>query len=236
MKKYFTHIKVILVLLVFSGLYVFAKHKNQSRKIGDVDVTFGENENLFLTHQTVDNLLIQKFNNVANQSKSSINLQEVEHTITAHPMVSKSDVSVGLDGGMKVRVQQREPIARLCSNSVICYLDKEGVQMPLSKNYSARVVVVDNKNGNIKTEEVLPLLKKIETTDFLKKSIVCIKKEKEGYRMLSRNNREWILLGKLNKLDDKLGNLKAFYSYFQDKEFKYKKIDLQYHNQVVCTK
>ena len=224
---------MLLVLLV---VYGFSKHKNQARKINDIQVSFGAYENLFLTHEKVNNLLIQKFGDLVNKPKSLVDLHEIENSITNHPMVSKSEVSVGLSGEMKVRVHQREPVARVCSNFATYYLDTEGQEMPLSKNYSARVVLVDNKNGNIKNDEVFPLIEKIEQTAYLKKSIVCVKKEEEGYKMLSRNNREWIVLGTLENLEDKLFNLKTFYNYSKDKELRYKKIDLQYHNQVVCSK
>ncbi|MGY5355543.1 cell division protein FtsQ/DivIB [Wenyingzhuangia sp. IMCC45467] len=208
------------------------------RKVENIEIVFANEDNLFLTHQMVDNLLIQNKKGVRNQPKSLINLQELEQIVQAHPMVETAQVSVGIVGDLKVSVIQRKPLAREYSQQGVFYIDSKGKRMPLSKSYSARVPIINNKNGLIKSEEVFPLIQKIHQDEFLNKLVVAVKKNEEGYWLQTRVNRQEVLLGTLERTHDKLKKLKVFYNYMEKDSLSatFKKIDLQYNNQVVCSK
>lgn len=238
MKKYFVYIKTTLFLLFVGFILGFTSKRNAMRKIENVEVVFANEDNLFLTHQMVDNLLIQNKKGVRNQAKSLINLQELEQVVQSHPMVESAQVSVGVVGDLKVSVIQRKPLAREYSQNGVYYIDSKGLKMPLSKSYSARVPIINNKNGLIKSEEVFPLIQKIHQDEFLNKLVVAIKKDGQGYWLQTRFNHQQVLLGGLNKTSDKLKKLKVFYNYMENDSLSatFKKIDLQYNNQVVCSK
>ncbi len=238
MKKYFVYIKTGLFLLFVLTMVSFTSRRNSARKIKDVKITFSNEDNLFLTHKMVDNLLIQNGKHVVNQSKSLIHLLELEKKVQQHPMVSSSEVSVDVLGNVEVNIQQRKPIARMFNAKNVVYLDKQGQEMPLSTNYSARVPVIDNTKGQIEVEKVVPLMQQIYKDDFFRKLIVLVKKDKEGYWLTTRVNQQNVLLGNLEDTQEKLKNLKVFYKYMQNDSISstFKKIDLQYNNQVVCSK
>lgn len=238
MKKYFVYIKTVLFLLLILLVVSFTSGRNAARSITDVKVFFSNEDNLFLTHEMVNNLLIQNGQHVVNQAKSLIHLRELENIVNNHPMVSFSEVSVGVLGGLEVSVKQRKPIARVFNTKSIVYLDKQGKEMPLSNNYSARVPVIDNTNGNVNIEEIYPLMMKIYQDDFFRKLIVSVKKDNKGIWLKTRVNKQSVLLGDLNNTKNKLKNLKVFYSYMEKDSLSstFKKIDLQYNNQVVCSK
>lgn len=238
MKKYFIYIKTVLFLIFIGLVFGFTSKRNAMRKIEDIDIVFSNEDNLFLTHQMVDNLLIQNESGVRNQAKSLINLQELEDIVQSHPMVETAQVSVGVVGDLKVSVIQRKPLAREYNKQGVFYIDSKGKKMPLSKSYSARVPVVDNKNGLIKIEEVFSLIEKIHQDEFLKKLVVTIKKDKEGYWLQTRFNHQRVLLGELKNTSGKIKKLKVFYNYMENDSLSatFKKIDLQYNNQVVCSK
>lgn len=238
MKKYFVYIKTVLLLVVLGFVLGFTSKRNAMRKIEDVDITFANEDNLFLTCQMVDNLLIQNGEGVRNQPKSLINLQELEQVVQSHDMIETAEVSMGVVDGLKVSVVQRKPIAREYSKQGVFYIDTNGEKMPLSENYSARVPIVNNKNGLMSTSGVFPLMEKIYNDDFLKKLIISVKKDEEGYWLQTRFNHQKVLLGDLNNTSIKFKKLKVFYNYMKNDSLSatFKKIDLQYNDQVVCSK
>ena len=203
-----------------------------------VEIKFSEEDNLFLTHQTVNNLLIQNQNYVKSQKKSFLDLNALEKKVNRHPMIYKSDVSVDVYGGLEVNVVQKKPIARVFGKRHSYYLDSHGGTMPLSTKFTARVMMVDNENGLLNRKEIFPLIQSIHQDLYLKKNIVMVKKSKMGYWLETRVNHQKVFLGSLEGLKQKLTHLKAFYNYTQTDVLAqtFKKIDLQYSNQIVCTK
>lgn len=229
----------MLFLLVIAVVFGFTSGRNKVRNLqAEISVVFENDENLLITSKTVDNLLIQNLGDVEKQDKSSIDLQELENLVRSHPMVSSADVSIGVKGGIEVAVRQRKPLARLFNEKEVVYLDSQGNEMPLSKNYSARVPVINNKNGLLAPKEVFPLVQNIDADPFLKKLVVAIKKNKEGIWLSTRVNHQQVLLGDLKDLHKKLKKLKVFYTYMEQDSVSnaFRKIDLQYNNQVVCLK
>lgn len=238
MKKNITYIKTILLLVVVLVVFGFTSNRNSTRKIDEINVFFSKDDNLFLTQESVNNLLIQNGKHIKSQLKSLINLQGLELAVQEHPMISKSEVSLDVLGDVQVEVKQRKPLARIFKAASSVYLDAEGKEMPLSKYYSARVVLVDNKKGNIKNDEVFPLIQEINENKFLQKTIVMIHKDTKGFWVQTRLNKQKVLLGTLDRLDQKLKKLQVFYNYaVSDSVVKtFATINLQYKGQVICTK
>ena len=86
--------------------------------------------------------------------------------------------------------------------------------------------------------EVFPLLKKIQEDEFLKKHVVGIHGSiKRSYELELRVYDFKVVFGEVENLDNKIRNFKAFYQKaLKDKSLnKYKKVSLQFSNQVVCT-
>ena len=111
--------------------------------------------------------------------------------------------------------------------------------MPLSTNYSSRVLLVSGVENDDEIAEILPLILKIEGDDFLHKEVVGIVKSAENeYQFSVRSGDYKIDFGNLSEMDVKFKKLKAFYNKtFEDKTIQnYKTINVKYHNQVVCTK
>ncbi|WHT37854.1 hypothetical protein QNH98_11955 [Myroides sp. mNGS23_01] len=120
------------------------------------------------------------------------------------------------------------------------YLDENGNRMPLSDNYAERVILVE---GNIKNEmqgELKSMLDVINGDEFLKQEITGITIEPdEGIYLKSRVNKFQILFGSFNEMERKLMNYKAFIQYAMNENIdidSYKKINLKFTQQVVCSK
>lgn len=231
---------VFLILMVFLGfLYNFSSLRNEQKKVSNIIVQFEDGENNFLTHLMVNKLLIQSGDSIQNQAKSVINLYKLENNVTQNPYVEKASVFLTIEGMLKAIIKQRGPVARIINEYESYYVDKQGVKIPLSDNFSSRVLLVSGIFNDENLEEILPLIHTILSDNFLQKEVVGISRSSAGeYQFAVRSGDYKINFGKLTEVDVKIKKLKAFYNKtFEDKTIQnYKTINVKYHNQVVCTK
>jgi cell division protein FtsQ len=238
-KRFVKYLLLLLLVMVLGFLYSFSSAKNQQKKVSKILVQFEEGDNNFLTYGMVNKLLIQNKKTVQNQAKSVINLYCLEKKVLENPYVENVAVFLTVDGRLKTIIKQRTPVARIILKNDSYYIDEQGVKVPLSDNYSARVLLISGVKNEEDIKVILPLVSLILEDNFLQKEIVGIaKSDADEYQLAVRSGNYKIDLGKLSKVDLKFKKLKAFYNKtFEDKTIKnYKIINLKYHNQVVCTK
>src|SRR5210317_2019777 len=96
MKKYTNVIKFILSLLVIALLYGFAAHRNSLKESRKVKVIFENGDNLFVSYETVNKLLIQKLETNYNQSKENINLNDLEQFLRSNEMIENAEIFLTL--------------------------------------------------------------------------------------------------------------------------------------------
>lgn len=232
-------IRLIVVFIAIGFLYSFTKNKNLDRKISKTEIVFvGENQ-LFVKQTTVNKLLIENRADPKTIRRDALDLNKLEKSINANAMIEKSEVSVSIDGVLKAVVKQKTPIARVNEGGYSYYIDYKGDEMPLSSNYTARVVLVSGKMHEKDKEKFTNLLRDIYNDDFLKKNIIGIEIMPNGsLLMLNRNFDYKIDFGQLINEEEKFKNYKAFFQKVvaDSSMFKYKKIDLRFAEQVVCTK
>ena len=240
--KFRRFLKYLLFLVLVVGLGFichFSSEINQQKKVSEIVVEFDDGDNNFLTYSMVNKLLIQNNQTVQNQAKSVINLYGLERKVSENPYVEEAAIFLTIGGRLKSIIKQRIPVARIIYKDDSYYIDKQGVKVPLSDNYSARVLLVSGLENDEDIKEILPLLTLIIRDSFLQKEIVGIQKsDVDEYQFSVRSGNYKIDFGKLSEVDVKFKKLKAFYNKtFEDKTIKnYNTINLKYHNQVVCTK
>ncbi|WP_298782571.1 cell division protein FtsQ [uncultured Polaribacter sp.] len=238
-KRVLKYLFFVVLMVGLGFLYSFTSKRNSNKKVKEIIVEFEEGNNNFLTHTMVDKLLIQNNETVKNQAKSVLDLYGLENKVLENPYVESASVFLTIEGMLKSMVKQRTPIARIITKNNSYYVDKQGVKMPLSDSYSARVLLVSGVENDDEIKVILPLIDVILTDSFLKKEIVGIQKfDNNEFEFSVRSGNYKIDFGKLDKIDLKFKKLKAFYNKtFEDKTIqKYKRITVKYHNQVVCTK
>ena len=238
-KKFLKYLLFLVMIVSLGFLFSFSSKRNQQKEVSEIIVKFDEGDNNFLTYFMVRKLLIQNDKTVEKQVKSVINLFGLENKVIENPYVEKAAVYFTIDGNLKTIIKQRTPIARVIHENDSYYIDRQGVKIPLSDNYSARVLLISGVENDKDIKLFLPLLSLIIKDDFLQKEVVGIKKSDAGeYQFAVRSGSYKIDFGKLIEVDVKFKKLKAFYNKsFKDKTIhNYKTISLKYHNQVVCTK
>lgn len=238
MKINWNYIKMpaLLVLVVF--LFAFASKRNGAREVSSPKVRFIGENNLFITNEAVSKLLIQNSKGVKNLAKETLVLNELERALKSNPMIKTAEVYVAVNGTLNADIEQKTPIARVSTNASY-YIDDEGSFMPLSNNYSARVPLVTGYVDKNDLNNVYKIARKVRLDAFLNKHVIEIHQDfnKQLYLKL-RQCPFTVLLGDAHFLDKKINNLKAFYNKnLKDKTLNgYSKVNLQFENQVICTK
>lgn len=237
MKNYWKYIKAVIALALIIFLYGFAEKRNNARKLNHLDIQFTENENLYINEEAVNKLLIQNNLVVASLGKEALDLNRVEKILNRNEMIENAEVYVTLDGVLKTKICQRRPIGRVIGPQNY-YVDRLGKKMPLSSNYSARVPILSGvREQDIK--EVYPILDYINQDTFLTEHIIALKRLNGGYYEMELRQIDFeIFFGKAERIDRKFNNFKAFYKKAVKDSLinTYKMVDLQFGNQVVCTK
>lgn len=203
-----------------------------------VTVNFTSNDNLFISPKTVNKLLIQNNEDLKKVPKEILDLNSLESALIANPMIKVAEVYLTVNGEVIANIEQRKPIARVNTNASY-YIDDEGLFMPLSKNYTARVPLVRGFVEKNDLNNIFVIANKVYNDEFLKTHIIEIYQKQDQTIILKTRVLDFeIVLGDLERLDKKINNFKAFYQKAKkDKSLdKYSKVNLQFENQVVCTK
>lgn len=237
MKRSLEIIKFIVLLGLLAFLFSFTKKRNEARNIKDITVDFVDENSPFISYNTVNKLLIQINGKVTTIAKETLVLKEMEQRLLKNPMVRDAQVYVSVDGRLGAKIEQRKPVGRVAASPDF-YIDADGLKMPLSQVYSARVPLVTGSSQN-NFKEVTPLLLKIENDEFMKKSVIGVHQNNDGSIILKLRKTDLkLLFGKPENIDKKFQNFKAFFKKTKKDStlFGYKMVNLKFDNQVIATK
>ena len=170
--------------------------------------------------------------------KETLDLNGLESTLNKNPIIEFAEVYVNVEGKLTAKVKQKTPIARVLGNNSY-YIDSNGGVMPLSKNYTERVPFVTGFVKKSNLDIVYKVADYVLKDEFLKQNVIEIHQNKNNSIDLKLRQTKFVVhLGQIKQLEKKISNLKAFYiKATKDKVLdKYSKVNLQFGNQVVCTK
>lgn len=208
---------------------------------------------LLLTEAQVSEELEKSFTKpLASLLLADVDVARVEAVLESHPLVADADAYVDADMQLHINVIQRNPILRvIANNGQNYYLDQDGVRMPLSEVFTARVPVA---SGNIvawssdyltqdehQLKDLFLLAKLLRADDFYQALIEQIYVNNKGEIILAPKVGDQIIqLGRYDKekTRERLARLKVFYEKGLPYEGwrKYAAFDLRYADQVVCKK
>ena len=234
-----TNIRLVLMFGLVVFLFSFTSKRNENRKLTKSVVIFVGDDAPFVKQETVNKLLIENNREASSIQKVNLDLNKLETNLDSQEMIEKSDVFVSIDGVLKAVVKQKTPIARVFDEGGSFYIDYEGNRMPLSTNFTARVPLVSGGINKDNNENLAELFRIIYNDAFLKKNIIGIEIMPNGsLKMHNRNFDYQIDFGILINVERKFKNYKAFFqkAVLDSSLYKYKKIDLRFTDQVVCTK
>ena len=228
-------ILLFFVFLFSIGILYASNYFNNNRLIEDIDVIIQPNSSFYISTDSIKNSIKRYIYT----TKDSISITKIEDELDKNNFVEKSQVYTKVGNKLFVIVKQKEPVARIITNDSIFYLDKNSNFMSLSKLHSADVPIIFGFNQFSDLDYLTKVSLMIRDDKFLNQNItqIIINDNQEINLKLSGLN-TFIELGHNNKLEKKIQNLKAFYNRAirkNDME-KYKKVNLQFENQVVAVK
>jgi cell division protein FtsQ len=237
-------VKYILIslcwLISIGGVVVlmsFINIKKSQLICKDVKVYIPGNQ-YFIDMKEIDNILDVKSHTLIGRTIEDINIQALESKLKANPFIESAKVYIDMDAVIRVEITQRQPILRIINqNDQDFYVDSHGLKIPLSENFTARVLVANgfidepfsNKVDTMHTELATEIYK---TADYIRKDSLWDAQIAQIYV----NQR--ILLGNADSLDTKFHNLLIFYKKAlpQVGWGAYKIINIKYANQVIGVK
>jgi len=230
-------IKLILLLALISGLFYSTISVNNLRDIKSTEIYMNSYETLFISEDSIQSLISQLMFN-KNINKSNIHNNNLEFELNKNQLINQSDIFIDVSGKMIVNIKQRKPIARFLDNKN--YLDVNGLIMPKSKDYSPVVpIIVGFNKSTLQLKSIYKLSHFIYEDKFLRKNITKIIIDSTGNFVLQlRKHKFKVSLGRLDKLELKVNNFKAFYIKGMKDQLlnQYSTINLQFDNQVVGVK
>ncbi len=240
-------------LVCLSGLVLlmsFIEIKKESLRCKDVKVILPGRYN-FIERDEVDRILLENGGGLVGMDLNEINIHKLENTLKANPFIEYAKVYADMDGIVHVQIRQREPVLRVINMANLhFYVDGKGLKMPLSENFTAKVLVV---NGMIdedftgKVEELSSKLAKdlFRIALFIKNDALWNDQIEQLYvdlkgdiEMVPRVGDHKIILGDADSLQTKFRNLLVFYKKAIPKVGwdTYSTINLKYANQIICEK
>lgn len=198
-------------------------------------------------YKFVTELDILKYINSANinpngLSYKNISLDKMEKKITDIPFVKEAQCYKSPKGYLCVDITQRKPILRIKTPTQELYLDSEGGLMNTSTAFSAYVPVLLSEktlNKSYLKKDIYEFAHYVYNDKFLNALVEQIYIDANGkVEMVPRVGSQIVVLGTTDNYLKKMERLKKLYvSGFSKVGWnKYKKIDLTYDNQAVCTK
>ncbi|TXC78872.1 cell division protein FtsQ/DivIB [Luteibaculum oceani] len=242
----------VLMPLVLVLILAFNAKKHSELACNAIKVQVDPREGLsFITKRDVETKILSRNENLIGKPISEIDFYALEQLLLEIPHVKHVKVYTSIRGDIHVKLKQKKPLARIIyPDGNGFYLNAEGEIMPLSKNFTARVLTV---NGNIsrkylkdKSLEAAPLLasiyklaKQIDEDEFLKAQLQQLYvNENQEFEFVPRVGNHIIEFGDDSESETKFENLKIFY--LQGLSYKgwnrYQKVSLKFKDQVVCTK
>lgn len=238
MRVNWNYIKMVFLLGLVVFLYAFSSSRNTKRVISKPHIKFIGESQLFVSPETVSKLLIQNYPTIKNVHKETLDLNLLENVLKSNSLIKNAEVYLTINGTLHAKIEQKTPLARISTNASY-YIDNQGFYMPLSSNFSARVPLVTGYIEKNNLKNPYTLAKKINEDPFLKKHVIEIHQDINMALFLKLRECNFIVqLGSIKFLDKKINNLKAFYKISSKEKTlnSYSKVNLQFENQVICTK
>lgn len=239
-KKYKVVMKLFGIVLIPFLLITITNYRKEKRKIIDFDVEYHKKDSVaYINQENIKKIILKGFNPNLDIYPRELDWFKIEKDLNANEMIHKAQIYLTIDGYVKVKIDQKEPIARIFDKKDFYYLDLNGGIMPLSDIHSARVPLVFGSVNSQNKKDVFSVCYYIYNDNFLNKYITQITiKDNDLFSFRIRGAKFDVILGNAEDLQLKFENFKAFvHKISKEKKLdKYKEINLKYTNQVVCTK
>jgi len=238
MKKVLQILKWGMLLSLMVVVLAFTNQKQNKQMVFLNQINIEESEDKFMTEQIALKYIEQHDFNFDSVALSNFYLNELEIAFLQHPTIKNAEVYSNQEGVINVNLEQRNALVRIKTDNTDYYLDEQGIKMPLSSEYTPRVLVVSGEVNESHHSSVFSFVEKINKDKFWKSQITQLHFNNEEVIIITRVGSQKIHFGTLTDVNKKLGNLYQFYKQVMPVKGwqTYSEISLEYNNQIVCTK
>ncbi len=235
MKNKWRILKILVTVAVFGFLLSFSLKRFNEKPLDNISVKMSDKSPVYFVDEKDIKTIVDRYNTT--KKVGDIDIPSLEKKLNELPAVDSANVYLSLDGKLHLDILQRVPVFRLNNGGKGFYVDKDGTEFPISKNYSHPCMLV---SGDVKKKEYLKLVElidKIDKDSFCKNYFAGITKENGNFNLITNEGLYKVELGDLNNIEFKIKGFKTFvekYLVNQNPE-KYSKISVKYDNQIVTT-
>ena len=238
MKKVLQILKwgMLLSLMVVVLSFTNQKQNKQMVFLNQINIEVSEDE--FMTEQIALKYIEQHNFSFDSVALSNFYLNELEVAFLQHPAVKNAQVYSNQEGVININLQQRKAVVRIKTDNTDYYLVEQGMKMPLSSEYTPRVLVVTGEVNESNHSSIFSFVERINKEKFWKSQITQLHFNNNEVIIIPRVGSQKIHFGTLTDVNKKLGNLYQFYKQAMPVKGweNYSEISLAYNNQIVCTK
>ncbi len=219
----------------------FTENRLARQEFKSVRVSIQDSADLhFVRAEDVTALLVAKGMQLHGLKMEELNRDLIRQTVLTIPGVKDVTVFSVPEGILNIDVVQRKPVLRYIGPKTSFYMDAEGKVVPLSRRYSARVLMITgDPDRNFLSDSLKLLVEYIAGQPFLDALIHGIHVYPDHtLELLTRVGDLQVFMGSAENYDWKLDKLRTFYQTGLPAAGwdQYSRIDLRYGNQVVGKK
>ena len=250
MKKIWSIGKLVgLVILIFGSIGLVEKNYG-SRVCTSISVDIDNQfENYFINESDIVDLITEGGDiRIVGEAFNNLNLKEIENTLLETKFIQNAEVYKDLEGNLLIKVNQCRPIARLMSQRMNDrYISNKGEVLPLSRRYTARVLLIDGAYADnaklydlTETEygsQLMDMLIFIENDQFWKAQIAQMTIDKRGnIKMYTQVSKQVVEFGQPEEIEEKFLKLKIFYKDILPAKGwnSYNRVSVKFKDQIVC--
>jgi len=238
MRKVLHILKWGMLLSLMVVVLSFTNQKQNKQIVFLNQIYIEVSEDKFMTEQIALKYIEQHSFNFDSVALSNFYLNELEIAFLLHPAIKNAQVYSNQEGMINIILQQRKAVVRIKTDNADYYLDEKGIKMPLSSEYTPRVLIVTGDVNESNHSSIFSFVERINKDKFWKSQITQVHFDNKEVIIIPRVGSQKIHFGALTDFDRKLGNLYQFYK--QAMPVKgwqtYSDISLAYNSQIVCTK
>ncbi len=260
MKRLITIVFWIIMVTAVTTLFIFANKKQEKQVCKEfrIEIDYDGAPEL-VSKTTLRQEITQNKLKIKGNETGKLEIERIHRILNSNPFVKKATLTVGVNGIVKAAVEQRKPLVRVADQQgKQFYIDEEGFLMPLSHEFAARAVIANgnirpvNKIRNVVSKEkpqyqslrsdlqsIYVVAKALKEDPFCEALIEQIYlDENHEFLLFPKIGHQSIIVGDTTMIDEKLRNLKIFYTEGMKKRGweVYHTINLKFRNQIVCSK
>ena len=248
--KIWSFSKTALLAILLFGSIGFVEKQYNERICTAIKVNIeNQFENYFINESDVIDLITNRGElRIVGESLEDLNLQNIENELLKTKFIWEAEVYKDLEGNLMITIDQSRPIARMMSRKMADrYISNQGEVLPLSKRYTARVILIDgafadnaklyNLNETETGRQLMELLHFIEKDKFWKAQIAQMNIDKKGnIKMYTQVSKQIVEFGKPIDIQGKFRKLKVFYKDILPTQGwnSYERVSVKFKNQIVC--